>query len=706
MTSNNQWETLQMAVDELECDAVLLDEEWQVTYASPSLGQRLGYGDSGMEGRPVTQFVHSDDVDGLREFLAGLEGGQERRQRSFRVRGEDGSVRWLEMTGADLTDSAFESYALHAWDVTEYKTQEDDLEAFARILEQLHGVTNRLYAAGSVDEGLDIVTEAAVEILGFDWCLLSKVDDGLFEVRATSPESPLSVGDNPMAADEGISGQVYQSGEPHITADMTTSDEANPTHGYIRSAVTVPVGSWGIFQALSTSPDAFDDRDRRLAETLVAPLATMIERFEGEQQLRDSKAAQERQRRQIEALHAVATEMKTAVDREEIFEMTIEAVEDILAFDICIIDEVEDDVLVPTAVGSNMSIDDYYEEVPVDSQDNLGSKTYREGETLVVDDLHEAGFAPAQSKFRSAISVPLGDWGIFQAAAEREAAFDNTDRRLVELLTEHTVAAVERLEREQELERQNDQLEEFASIVSHDLRNPLSVAMMHTSHVQETGEKGHLTAVMEALERMEAIIDDVLTLAKQGQTIGDVEWVELGTIVNESWDQVPDENASVTVVDDAAIEADRGRMAQLFENLFRNAVEHGSTSPDSQAHQDAVEHGSTSPDSQARQDAVEHGSTSPRSQAPADAAEHGREGVTVEVGLSDGVLYVEDDGPGIDEELRDRVFEQGYTGSNDGTGFGLAIVRRIADAHGWSVSVTDGNEGGARFEFTGVTARR
>jgi len=687
MTSNNQWEALQMAVDELECDAVLLDEEWQVTYASPSLGQRLGYGDSGMEGRPVTQFVHSDDVDGLREFLAGLEGGQERGQRSLRVRGEDGSVRWLEVTGADLTDSAFESYALHAWDVTEYKTQEDDLEAFARILEQLHGVTNRLYAAGSVDKGLDIVTEAAVEILGFDWCLLSKVDDGLFEVRATSPESPLSVGDNPMAADEGISGQVYQSGEPHITADMTTSDEANPTHGYIRSAVTVPVGSWGIFQALSTSPDAFDDRDRRLAETLVAPLATMIERFEGEQQLRDSKAAQERQRRQIEALHAVATEMKTAVDREEIFEMTIEAVEDILAFDICIIDEVEDDVLVPTAVGSNMSIDDYYEEVPVDSQDNLGSKTYREGETLVVDDLHEAGFAPAQSKFRSAISVPLGDWGIFQAAAEREAAFDNTDRRLVELLTEHTVAAVERLEREQELERQNDQLEEFASIVSHDLRNPLSVAMMHTSHVQETGEKGHLTAVMEALERMEAIIDDVLTLAKQGQTIGDVEWVELGTIVNESWDQVPDENASVTVVDDAAIEADRGRMAQLFENLFRNAVEHGSTSPDSQAHQDAVEHGSTSPDSQARQDAIEHGG----------------EDVTVTVGMLDGEgFYVEDDGMGMSEQVQERAFESGFSTSDGGTGFGLAIVARVAEGHGWNVEVTESESGGARFEFTGV----
>jgi len=108
-----------------------------------------------------------------------------------------------------------------------------------------------------------------------------------------------------------------------------------------------------------------------------------------------------------------------------------------------------------------------------------------------------------------------------------------------------------------------------------------------------------------------------------------------------------------------------------------------------------VEHDSTSPRSQAPDDAVEHDSTSPRSQAPDDA-------VTITVGdLSDG-FYLEDDGPGIPESEHDTVFDAGYTTSEDGTGFGLSIVERVAEAHGWEIRVGESEAGGARFEVTGV----
>ena len=86
-----------------------------------------------------------------------------------------------------------------------------------------------------------------------------------------------------------------------------------------------------------------------------------------------------------------------------------------------------------------------------------------------------------------------------------------------------------------------------------------------------------------------------------------------------------------------------------------------------------------------------------------NAVEHGGDTVTVTVGDLPGGFYVEDDGPGIPEDERRDVFESGYTTSSGGTGFGLAIVSEIADAHGWSVRVTEGSEGGARVEFTGVS---
>lgn len=68
----------------------------------------------------------------------------------------------------------------------------------------------------------------------------------------------------------------------------------------------------------------------------------------------------------------------------------------------------------------------------------------------------------------------------------------------------------------------------------------------------------------------------------------------------------------------------------------------------------------------------------------------------------DDDFYVEDDGPGISEAVRDDVFETEYSTSDGGTGFGLTIVKRIVDAHGWNIRVTEGTDGGARFEITWV----
>jgi signal transduction histidine kinase len=100
-----------------------------------------------------------------------------------------------------------------------------------------------------------------------------------------------------------------------------------------------------------------------------------------------------------------------------------------------------------------------------------------------------------------------------------------------------------------------------------------------------------------------------------------------------------------------------------------------------------------------------------------NSVEHGGSAVTVTVGsLSDeSGFYVEDDGPGVPPDTQDHVFENGYTTQETGIGFGLSIVRTIFEAHDWAVSLTEGTEGGARFEIrtsqalvstdrTGITA--
>ncbi|WP_148415003.1 PAS domain S-box protein [Haloferax sp. KTX1] len=250
----------------------------------------------------------------------------------------------------------------------------------------------------------------------------------------------------------------------------------------------------------------------------------------------------------------------------------------------------------------------------------------------------------------------------------------------------------EQKQREVELVEQNERLDRFASVVSHDLRNPLQVAMGRLDLLADDCDSDHVDAIDRALERMDDLISDLLVLAHDGDDAMEIEPVALSDLAQACWRNVVTGGAVLSVETELVLDADADQLQQLLENLFRNAVEHGSTgsrdSPD-----DAVEHGSTG-NRTASGDAVEHGSTGDRDDSPDRGA-----GVTVTVGETDRGFYVEDDGVGIPPENRDTVFEAGYTTSSQGTGFGLNIISQVAAAHGWEVTVSEGAEGGARFEF-------
>jgi PAS domain S-box-containing protein len=247
----------------------------------------------------------------------------------------------------------------------------------------------------------------------------------------------------------------------------------------------------------------------------------------------------------------------------------------------------------------------------------------------------------------------------------------------------------ERVTRERELQRQNDRLEELASVVSHDLRNPLNVAAGRLEWAREECDSTHLDDAASALDRMNGLIDDLLALAGHRRRDPDPTAVDLDAFVDRCWANVATSGATLDHDIDRTIAADEGRLAQLFENLFRNAVEHGSTGNRTQSG-DAVEHGSTGPRSQAPEDSVGHGTA------------NGDSGVTITVGALDDGFYVADDGPGVPESERDRIFEAGYSTNENGTGLGLTIVRDVAEAHDWTIEVGESEAGGARFEITGV----
>lgn len=225
---------------------------------------------------------------------------------------------------------------------------------------------------------------------------------------------------------------------------------------------------------------------------------------------------------------------------------------------------------------------------------------------------------------------------------------DTSDRgHLVGLSTDIT----ERKRNEAEVTRQNNRLEKFAQLVSHDLRSPLSVAAGKIELATEEHPSEHLVAADAAVGRAQALIDDLLSLARNGRLVDETEPIDLCPFSEQCWPHVDTASARLVCDTSLTVHADRSRLKQVFENLYRNAVDHGGDS------------------------------------------------VTVTVGDRPGGsgFYIEDDGPGIPDGERETIFESGYSTVEGGTGLGLAIVGEIVAAHGWHISVTDGASGGARF---------
>jgi PAS domain S-box-containing protein len=203
----------------------------------------------------------------------------------------------------------------------------------------------------------------------------------------------------------------------------------------------------------------------------------------------------------------------------------------------------------------------------------------------------------------------------------------------------------ERTELEARLRDRNERLDEFAEVVSHDLRGPLSVAQGYLEGIEDE----QVDAAVDALDRMERLIEDVLTLAREGRSRAETESVPLEVVATRAWATAETGDLEVAFADGlGTVQADPERLQTLFENLFRNVVDHAG------------------------------------------------EATTVRVEATETGFAVVDDGPGIDATVTDSLFEQGITTDDEGTGFGLAIVATVAAAHGWSVSAS--SEDGARFE--------
>ncbi|WP_144797336.1 PAS domain-containing protein [Halorubrum depositum] len=305
--------------------------------------------------------------------------------------------------------------------------------------------------------------------------------------------------------------------------------------------------------------------------------------------------------------------------------------------------------------------------------EGIAWRVFEDGTATAIDDVHaDPDVYNPESPIRSELHLPLGEYGVLIAGSPSPSNFDTQDVTVAEILAAHVTTALSQVttertlrEREEELEAKNERLEQFASMVSHDLRNPLTVASGNLDLYRETGDESRLDTVDTSLDRIRDLVTDLTALARHGDSAEPHERLDVCDVARDAWKLIDTRSATLSA-EPCTVTGNAGQLTALFENLFRNSVEHGSTSSRAE---------------------------------PGDAVGHGGDGVTVRVGPLDGGFYVEDTGDGIPPEERDDVFDHGYTTGYGGSGVGLTIVSRIAQAHDWEVTLTDGAEGGARFEF-------
>ncbi|MBV0923223.1 response regulator [Halomicroarcula limicola] len=363
-------------------------------------------------------------------------------------------------------------------------------------------------------------------------------------------------------------------------------------------------------------------------------------------------------------LHETARRLMAAESSDAVLDLGLAAARDILGHDLNAIHLYDETAggLVPAA--TTEATETLLGDVPTFTEGggSIAWSAYERGEVSVCADVRDdPDVLNPETPLRSEMVLPLGDRGVLLLSSTDVDAFDDADVSLGSVLAATVQSALQQVEREQTLRereralaRQNERLDEFASIVSHDLRTPLDLAAVHLElAVEGHDEEDHLERVAAAHDRMSRLIDDVLTWARDGEAVDATETVSIRSLATGCWEALQTGDADLTVTTERAVEADRERLRRVVENLLDDALTHAGEAP------------------------------------------------SVRVGdLDDGSgVYVEDDGPGIPEDEREDVFDFGYTLSTSGTGFGLAIVHQIIEAHGWEIRVAESEAGGARFEI-------
>lgn len=348
--------------------------------------------------------------------------------------------------------------------------EESDREvAMARKIHDLHHAAVDIQSANTVVDVFETTVQTAESVLAFDSGAVFVADGATFRLAAAS--GYVEEADRYHGVDEGVAGRTYRESEAQLVADAVEDPDAQPVRDVYRSAVSVPIGSEAVFQAISKTPDCYDERDLELAELLVLHVEAALDRVRSEEQLRE-------QERKTKQLHEVAVDLESCVTREELFDRMIEAAEEILGFDWCGLFTPGEEYFVTTAASADAPVDVGDRTLPL--YEGHTGRAYQTGESLLTENSQaDEATEPVDEQIMSGLTVPVGDFGVLSAVDSEVGAFDERDLELAELLAANVAEAHDRIEAQAKLrerQRELDLLKQVQSrVLRHNIRNDLTV---------------------------------------------------------------------------------------------------------------------------------------------------------------------------------------------------------------------------------------
>ncbi len=401
-------------------------------------------------------------------------------------------------------------------------------------------------------------------------------------------------------------------------------------------------------------PDFIIEMAKKRLHASARLIGTLVERKQAESALEENK-------NKIKRLHEISAEIQTCDSEEDVYSLAIEAAEDILDFDICSFDGVEGDMFVPKEISSSTP-ESGSTERQIDER-SLGSKTYLNQESYLVDNLtSDKDAKPVKSEYRSAISVPIGEHGVFQAVSKDVGHFEEEDLKTAELLISHVSEALDRIQAKEK--------EEFLhSLLRHDVGNKNQIIKGYLELMKDHNLPDEVKDFVDKAERTTKdstkIIEKVRKL-REIEEEKEIDEVDLSSVIDkvlsEHQNQLQERNINLDLSEcDCKVEGGE-LLEELFSNLVKNSIQHSDS--------DEIR-------------------------------------ISSQIEKNECIVTVEDDGIGISDESKEKVFEKGFKdGESAGTGLGLYMVKEIAESYGGSAEVKDSDMGGARFEVELRRARK